>query len=181
MKIQIPTPCHENWDEMIPNEKGNFCKVCNKTVIDFTNMSEQELIAYFENKKPGATCGRLRADQLTKEEVIPTNWVNSFHVFVDKKINFQPFKRVAFLFLGIAVFFVSCIKKREIMGKMKVPKKDTLVDVEKIVPIVGMIGPIKPNGKNDSGKIITIDNKSSNLKMGKPAINASVGRIETAN
>ncbi|MBK9634712.1 MAG: hypothetical protein IPO64_09410 [Bacteroidetes bacterium] len=51
MKIQIPTPCHENWDEMIPNEKGNFCKVCNKTVIDFTNMSEQELIAYFENKK----------------------------------------------------------------------------------------------------------------------------------
>jgi hypothetical protein len=67
------------------------------------------------------------------------------------------------------------------MGKIKVPKKDTLVDVEKIVPIVGMIGPIKPNGKNDSGKIITIDNKSSNLKMGKPAINASVGRIDTAN
>ncbi|MBK9352705.1 MAG: hypothetical protein IPN09_01640 [Bacteroidetes bacterium] len=162
MKIQIPTPCHENWDEMIPNEKGNFCKVCNKTVIDFTNMSEQELIAYFENKKPGATCGRLRADQLTKEEVIPTNWVNSFHVFVDKKINFQPFKRVAFLFLGIAVFFVSCIKKREIMGKIRAVLA-------------------KPNGKNDSGKIITIDNKSSNLKMGKPAINASVGRIDTAN
>ncbi|MBK7137544.1 MAG: hypothetical protein IPH74_00360 [Bacteroidetes bacterium] len=169
MKIQIPIPCHENWDEMIPNEKGNFCKVCNKTVIDFTNMSEQELIAYFENKKPGATCGRLRADQLTKEEVIPTNWVNSFHVFVDKKINFQPFKRVAFLFLGIAVFFVSCIKKREIMGKIKVPKKDTLVDVEKW------------NNKTKGNRNITIDNKSSNLKMGKPAINASVGRIDTAN
>lgn len=150
MKIQIPTPCHENWDEMIPNEKGNFCKVCNKTVIDFTNMSEQELIAYFENKKPGATCGRLRADQLTKEEVIPTNWVNSFHVFVDKKINFQPFKRVAFLFLGIAVFFVSCIKKREdIKGKMMLPKKDTtdLITNDTTVFKNGELAPILPKKK----------------------------------
>lgn len=34
MKIQIPTPCHENWNEMNANEKGKFCKVCNKTVVD---------------------------------------------------------------------------------------------------------------------------------------------------
>lgn len=185
MKIQIPIPCHENWDEMIPNEKGNFCKVCNKTVIDFTNMSEQELIAYFENKKPGAICGRLRADQLTKEEVIPTNWVNSLHVFVDKKINFQPFKRVAFLFLGIAVFFVSCIKKREdIKGKMMVPKKDTLVENGKNKPMslgdtVALQEP--SNIERLTGDIVINDTISSNFGMESPFINCPVGQIVNSN
>ncbi|MBP9136769.1 MAG: hypothetical protein KBF31_07145 [Chitinophagales bacterium] len=154
MKIQIPTPCHENWDEMIPNEKGNFCKVCNKTVIDFTNMSEQELIAYFENKKSGATCGRLHADQLTKEEVIPTNWVNSFHVFVDKKINFQPFKRVSILLLGICVFLVSCVQKKEdVVGKPKLPKIDS-TQVKQKVEINTFIGlvPCEPYDGIDTAK-----------------------------
>jgi hypothetical protein len=154
MKIQIPTPCNENWDEMIPNEKGSFCNVCNKTVIDFTSMNEQELIAYFENKKPGTTCGRLRTDQLSKEEIIPTNWVNSFQVFIDKKINFQPLKRVAFLFLGMTVFFVSCIKKREdVVGNPKLPKIDSTQVKQKVEinTFVGLV-PCEPYDGIDTAK-----------------------------
>jgi len=44
MKLTIPKPCHENWDEMTPNEKGRFCSICSKTVKDFTKLSDAEII-----------------------------------------------------------------------------------------------------------------------------------------
>ena len=44
MKLTIPKPCHENWDEMTPNEKGRFCSICSKTVKDFTKLSDAEIM-----------------------------------------------------------------------------------------------------------------------------------------
>lgn len=62
MKITIPKPCHENWDNMTALEKGKFCSICSKTVHDFTNFSDAELINNFESNKD--ICGRFREDQL---------------------------------------------------------------------------------------------------------------------
>ncbi|AZB10945.1 hypothetical protein EG344_19955 [Chryseobacterium sp. G0162] len=62
MKITIPTPCHENWNNMIPDEKGKFCSVCFKTVQDFTRFSDEELINSFDSNEN--ICGRFREDQL---------------------------------------------------------------------------------------------------------------------
>ncbi|BAP32169.1 uncharacterized protein CHSO_3132 [Chryseobacterium sp. StRB126] len=62
MKITIPKPCHENWNNMSPDEKGKFCSVCSKTVYDFTNFSEEEIMNIFGSNKD--ICGRFREDQL---------------------------------------------------------------------------------------------------------------------
>ncbi len=62
MKITIPKPCHENWDNMTADEKGKFCSVCSKTVHDFTSFSDEELINTFDSNKD--ICGRFREDQL---------------------------------------------------------------------------------------------------------------------
>ncbi|MBP2615145.1 hypothetical protein [Chryseobacterium jejuense] len=62
MKITIPKPCHENWDNMSPDEKGKFCSVCSKTVHDFTSFSDEELISSFNFNND--ICGRFREDQL---------------------------------------------------------------------------------------------------------------------
>ncbi|MGE8555755.1 MAG: hypothetical protein ACN6OB_17690 [Chryseobacterium jejuense] len=62
MKITIPKPCHENWDNMSPDEKGRFCSVCSKTVHDFTSFSDEELIGSFNVNNN--ICGRFREDQL---------------------------------------------------------------------------------------------------------------------
>lgn len=64
MYLSIPTPCHENWDEMTPTEKGRFCAACQKQVIDFTTFSDTEIVTFLQ-KNPLA-CGRFHKKQLNK-------------------------------------------------------------------------------------------------------------------
>jgi hypothetical protein len=63
LKLAIPTPCHEDWNTMTATESGKFCAACQKTVIDFSRMSDTEIIHYFSDFK-GETCGRLTEKQL---------------------------------------------------------------------------------------------------------------------
>ncbi|WP_210462862.1 hypothetical protein [Rufibacter roseolus] len=66
ISVTIPEPCHESWNKMTPNEKGRFCQNCQKTVVDFTMMSDAEVIAWL-TKQSGNGCGRFRDDQLNRE------------------------------------------------------------------------------------------------------------------
>jgi len=65
MKISIPKPCNENWNDMSPVQQGAFCKACSKVVVDFSNMSDEEVLNYFERKQEEKTCGRFRISQLS--------------------------------------------------------------------------------------------------------------------
>ena len=62
--ISIPRPCHENWSEMSPNEKGRFCQSCSKIVIDFTNMKTDDIQAFIHNNKEQRICGHIKQSQL---------------------------------------------------------------------------------------------------------------------
>lgn len=66
-QIKIEEPCHENWNTMTPNAQGKFCGSCAKDVVDFTAMSDKEVISYFENYK-GSLCGRFNANQLERKD-----------------------------------------------------------------------------------------------------------------
>ncbi len=83
LKLSIPTSCHENWDAMTPNDQGRFCGACNKSVIDFTDMSDRQMIAFF--KQPLASvCGRLHPDQLYRDIILPRKrlpWIKYFFQF----------------------------------------------------------------------------------------------------
>jgi hypothetical protein len=68
--INVAKPCHQNWEDMIPNGEGRHCNECSKTVVDFTNYSDAELVAYFSNLQ-GKVCGRFRASQLSRSLHIP--------------------------------------------------------------------------------------------------------------
>src|SRR5437868_3738744 len=65
IQLHIPTPCHENWANMSPSEKGRHCSACQKTVIDFTVMSDTEVLRYMTKAGP-RVCGRLAPDQLNR-------------------------------------------------------------------------------------------------------------------
>jgi hypothetical protein len=65
ISINIPTPCHEDWEKMKPVDKGRFCQSCAKQVVDFSMMTDQEVFNYFL-KATGPTCGRFVKTQLEK-------------------------------------------------------------------------------------------------------------------
>ncbi len=76
LTVQIPKPCHERWADMRPNEQGRFCASCQKTVVDYTVLSDREL-ARVLNQSSGEICGQLRHDQINRPLVIPAQ-ENSF-------------------------------------------------------------------------------------------------------
>jgi hypothetical protein len=71
LQLGIPTPCTENWSNMSPETNGRFCGACQKTVLDFTTMADNEIIQWFANHGKGSTCGRFRPDQLNRPMATP--------------------------------------------------------------------------------------------------------------
>ena len=64
ISIQIPEPCHEDWNQMSPQERGRHCQVCEKTVMDFTNKTDAFIVKAL--KSDSNLCGRFRNDQLNR-------------------------------------------------------------------------------------------------------------------
>jgi len=60
--IQILQPCHESWAAMTPTATGRHCAACQKTVVDFTQKTDAEILAYLASAS-GKICGRLWNDQ----------------------------------------------------------------------------------------------------------------------
>lgn len=93
IQLHIPTPCHENWDKMMPVEKarpddsigrGKFCGSCQKQVVDFTRMSDREVAMFFKKSSTGSVCGRFMQDQLDRDIMIPKKripWLKYFFQF----------------------------------------------------------------------------------------------------
>jgi len=73
MKVTIPKPCHENWATMTPEEKGRFCQVCSKSVRDFTNSSDLEIMNDLSQNQN--ICANFRIDQLDRN--LSYSFINS--------------------------------------------------------------------------------------------------------
>lgn len=67
-KIHIPDPCHEDWSKMTQEDKGKFCHVCSKTVVDFSNQSEEQINQYVLANSHQRICGRFKKEQLFQPE-----------------------------------------------------------------------------------------------------------------
>jgi protocatechuate 3,4-dioxygenase beta subunit len=65
ISIYIPEPCHEDWRQMSPTDKGRFCQSCAKQVVDFSVMSDQQILNYMATAS-GGVCGRFGNDQLQR-------------------------------------------------------------------------------------------------------------------
>ncbi|WP_161599605.1 hypothetical protein [Hymenobacter nivis] len=63
--VHIPTPCAESWAAMTPRGPGRHCAACQKTVVDFTQKTDGEILAMLK-QATGRTCGRFYADQLSR-------------------------------------------------------------------------------------------------------------------
>jgi len=78
--LRIPEPCQESWEKMETGEGGKFCQQCSKNIIDFTTMSDEQVVRVLQNNKSGL-CGRFANQQLNRFLGTPTkptskNWMS---------------------------------------------------------------------------------------------------------
>lgn len=71
-QITIPNPCAERWDEMRPSGQGRHCNACQNTVIDFTAMTDEQVLNVFRHANGHTPCGRFLSTQLNRE-LIPAH------------------------------------------------------------------------------------------------------------
>jgi hypothetical protein len=56
---------------MTPATHGRYCGACEKVVVDFSRMSDAEVIGYFAARPSERVCGRFRPDQLEQPRPAP--------------------------------------------------------------------------------------------------------------
>jgi hypothetical protein len=97
IQLSIPEPCHQNWDKMNPTEQGRFCNACAKQVVDFSSMSDTQVLNYFSTLKDEKVCGRVYPDQLERAITQPKepkkrlfwywNYITMLFLFFSKSNN----------------------------------------------------------------------------------------------
>jgi hypothetical protein len=64
--LQVKESCSADWNKMTPQERGRFCGQCEKVVVDFSQMNDQEIVDQIKKASKGL-CGRFYEDQLMRE------------------------------------------------------------------------------------------------------------------
>jgi len=91
MKLSIHNPCSESFDQFESTKAGGFCQNCQKEVIDFTSMTDAEVLRYFKEKQ-GKTCGYFTPSQL-----------KSYPAITESHSRWSP-KWIGASLLGISLF-----------------------------------------------------------------------------
>ena len=122
-KIEIPKPCFENWDKMTPQKDGKHCASCNKVVVDFTKMTDEEVKHYFISNQSIKTCGHFYKDQITSnknglKKALVNAYTNAQH------INFKLFRYASLCVLSVVLFLCGCTQPT--IGKVECTKPEKL-------------------------------------------------------
>ena len=114
--ITIPEPCSENWEAMTPADRGRFCASCQKTVIDFTILTDREIYDMLSAAKGQPFCGHLFTVQINKPISAPQQ--HSFPRILISKV------AAAFLFFqAIAVHARAQVAKHPTHQQAKIKGK----------------------------------------------------------
>lgn len=62
--IDIKISCSQNWEGMNPQGQNRHCQSCNTTVYDFSKYTDEEVLAFFENKMTKRICGKFDKNRL---------------------------------------------------------------------------------------------------------------------
>lgn len=107
----IPQPCKEPWGDMRPSDGGKFCSSCQKKVIDFSTLTDAEIVNIFSGPSQ-KICGRFNPFQLDrildkrerKGSLLPATVLTTLLVFSDlSKATGSPVK-VPFIHMPFAKF-----------------------------------------------------------------------------
>ncbi|MCT2407567.1 hypothetical protein NZD88_08465 [Chryseobacterium antibioticum] len=107
--LHIPNPC-ENWETMSSREKGRFCSVCSKCVIDFTEKKSYEIESIFKEKQGEDICGRFFSHQLTVENEKNGPIENKFFQYIPALFRNN---KIGLAIVSMILFLTSCSKPKD--------------------------------------------------------------------
>ena len=113
ISITIPEPCHEDWNKMTPREKGRHCVTCNKTVIDFTTQTDEQVVKTIINKEN--LCGRFKTHQLNRGMILARKDKNNYLSWIASGL-------FAFMALGHQDIHAQGKPKTVVMDSLKTSK-----------------------------------------------------------
>jgi hypothetical protein len=73
--LKIDKPCDQDWSSMTRNDLGRYCSSCSKYVIDFSCLTDYELLQIIQNST-GKLCGRFDKKQIDRL-IVQTNTYSS--------------------------------------------------------------------------------------------------------
>lgn len=168
IQLNIPKPCHEDWDAMTPVDKGRFCGSCQKQVVDFSNMSDRQVAEFFKKPSTGSVCGRFMTDQLGRDIQIPKKRIPWFKYFFT---------------IALPAFVVS-LKSTASYNKGRASISNLVADttrkpVYKETKLLGQVA--KPENlrpfMGDTVVAPVTKTECTTLAMGKPSIRTTKGEI----
>ena len=145
IQISIPEPCHEGWQNMTPVEKGRFCASCQKTVLDFTYLSDNEIINLVN--KNDDLCGRISTSQLNRN-LIETKRTSNYFGYLATSV-------LAFLGLGTSTIVA---QERPVTEQTDLKYLNKATDSVKKITITGVVK--DDDGMPLPGVLVTIKNTS---------------------
>ena len=102
--LTINKPCAEKFEDFQPTTTGGFCDSCEKEVIDFTKMSEEQVAQFFAiNEKK--VCGRFRETQLKTYSISTPS---------KKTQNFKSLSKSA---VGFSLLALLSLNSQEVMAQ----------------------------------------------------------------
>ena len=178
-RITIPKPCHEDWNKFTPDEKGAFCKVCSKSVHDFTKKEPEQIKAILveEMSAGNKVCGRFNEDQISPSETKDCSTVPELNPYA---LNFRKMKRfAAALFLVFGGFLFNSTKStaQKIMGKLAMPQYEQRTKGEIAIADPKPVKELSENKKDTATSLPKVSHCSKTLKgdvMAEPIEKLSV-------
>jgi len=95
---------------MNPEEKGRFCSVCSKCVIDFTEKNALEIQQIITEKSDESVCGRFYNHQLNIEDSKSSKLKEKLFRYIPA--SFQN-HRISLGLFSLILFLTGCAKEKE--------------------------------------------------------------------
>ena len=150
VNIRIPDPCSKAWGNMSSTAQGAHCNSCETEVIDFSRMSDRQLIDYLSTHK--FKCGRFRQDQ-----------INTPLSFVKPDNGFMKWKALLF---GLLPFFgvneMMAAGKSAVAMHQTAAWRDEAPDTARHPQVITISGVVRsPHGRRLSRVDITISDRKN--------------------
>lgn len=154
MKIEIKDPCNEDWNNMRIGMRSRHCAVCEKSVMDFTQMNRVEIITYLLENSDKQICGRMNYKQFDfQHEDVPL-----IYDTLSRKGGNSSFLVMALLSISL----VACSDPQPAPKNQKPAVQEQEIGVKGEMPL---------------GKVVVDDTLKSTTKKGNPIPEKEKGEI----